>query len=387
MPIAEGTAALIGAGLSAAGAVGSSALSANAANVNSHQGRVYARWALHEQQKENELARQWQHGESALARQWEEEMYNQYNSPSAMMRQYKEAGLNPYLVGQDPVGSGMSSSAPMSGAGASGLSPGTPPQFMPDFSPIAGIGRDVMQAFGIHAQIANQEAQAKEKLWSTAADIYYKFGYKDFKQFADQNGLFHKDSGSSMFEQLITGQIMKENQESYHLQVQSSLIENYEKPKAEKMIEQLDKILSQMDQQIELLKSQKNLTDKEAYRVGSEIARNLAAAGLDKAVAAQYSALLNLVKSKAAVDLGMSSMDFLSQFAEFSGDEEVRDYMSSQEGKDRRLWNYLNSPEGNAVLSIMRGLRDNLPNISPYIKRPSSMTINPGWNVGTPWMK
>lgn len=32
------------------------------------------------------------------ARQWEEDMYNKYNSPSALVRQYQEAGINPALM-------------------------------------------------------------------------------------------------------------------------------------------------------------------------------------------------------------------------------------------------------------------------------------------------
>lgn len=39
------------------------------------------------------------------ARQWQEDMYNKYNSPSALVRQYDEAGINPALMfgGQTPA--------------------------------------------------------------------------------------------------------------------------------------------------------------------------------------------------------------------------------------------------------------------------------------------
>ncbi len=42
---------------------------------------------------------------SRVARKWEEEMYNKYNSPSALVRQYNEAGINPALMfgGQTPA--------------------------------------------------------------------------------------------------------------------------------------------------------------------------------------------------------------------------------------------------------------------------------------------
>ena len=40
---------------------------------------------------------------SKQARDWEEYMYNQYNSPSALVRQYQEAGINPALMFGSPT--------------------------------------------------------------------------------------------------------------------------------------------------------------------------------------------------------------------------------------------------------------------------------------------
>lgn len=39
-----------------------------------------------------------QMAQNAVNRNWQEKMYNQYQSPAAMVRQYKEAGLNPALM-------------------------------------------------------------------------------------------------------------------------------------------------------------------------------------------------------------------------------------------------------------------------------------------------
>ena len=50
------------------------------------------------------------------ARKWEEDMYNQYNSPSALVRQYNDAGINPALMfGQaTPAAPTDTSAAPVS---------------------------------------------------------------------------------------------------------------------------------------------------------------------------------------------------------------------------------------------------------------------------------
>lgn len=49
------------------------------------------------------------------ARKWEEDMYNKYNSPSALVRQYSEAGLNPALMfgGSTPAAPTDTSAAPV----------------------------------------------------------------------------------------------------------------------------------------------------------------------------------------------------------------------------------------------------------------------------------
>lgn len=49
------------------------------------------------------------------ARKWEEDMYNKYNSPSALVRQYSDAGLNPALMfgGSTPAAPTDTSAAPV----------------------------------------------------------------------------------------------------------------------------------------------------------------------------------------------------------------------------------------------------------------------------------
>lgn len=49
------------------------------------------------------------------ARNWEEDMYNKYNSPSALVRQYEDAGINPALMfgGQTPAASTDTQAAPV----------------------------------------------------------------------------------------------------------------------------------------------------------------------------------------------------------------------------------------------------------------------------------
>ena len=93
----------------------------------------------HFQSDEAKVQREWLSNENQIARQWEEDMYNQYNSPSAMMQQYKEANLNPFLMAnQQQVGQGMSATPASNGspAHASGSLP----------APAPDIGAHMVQA-------------------------------------------------------------------------------------------------------------------------------------------------------------------------------------------------------------------------------------------------
>lgn len=87
------------------------------------------------------------HNEAQLARDWDEEMYNRYNSPSALMAQYRDAGLNPALM----YGQQVSGSAPTSGPVAS--SPVSASQG-PTFS-------DLLSMAGLKSQIEVNKAEAE----------------------------------------------------------------------------------------------------------------------------------------------------------------------------------------------------------------------------------
>lgn len=67
--------------------------------------------------------RDWEARQAEIARDWQEDFYNTYESPEAMVRQYQGAGLNPALLYQG-AGNGSAPSASIpSGASASGTTP------------------------------------------------------------------------------------------------------------------------------------------------------------------------------------------------------------------------------------------------------------------------
>lgn len=104
------------------------------------------------QQAEAQMA--FQSREAQMARQWQEDFYNQYQSPEAMMRQYQSAGLNPALM---YGGAGSPSSPPStgipSGAGGSSVTPQGSSNIVEAFARLASLA----------AQIDNVKADTDQK--------------------------------------------------------------------------------------------------------------------------------------------------------------------------------------------------------------------------------
>lgn len=111
----------------------------------------------------NRLNRQWQSEENQKNRDWQEKMWNAqnaYNTPSAMMARYKEAGLNPYLVGNDSGIGQASSAASPSMVGAPSAIEQRP------VNPLMGVGpafNAYLQSKSVDANVANSNAQSMKE--------------------------------------------------------------------------------------------------------------------------------------------------------------------------------------------------------------------------------
>lgn len=131
-------------------------------------------------------------GERVASQDWNEYLYNQYQSPQAMSRQYSEAGLNPALaVDGSSVGSPASSSAQSAPSGSNaGMASGTPPSYMPynlfssGFNDIAGALKSLGEAKKLGIDSKYLEDMLKEQLQGTKLsnkaqallnDVNYKY--------------------------------------------------------------------------------------------------------------------------------------------------------------------------------------------------------------------
>lgn len=100
------------------------------------------------------LNRDFQHNEAEIARQWQEDFYNQYQSPQAMVHQYEAAGLNPVLS------TGMPTNTPPTASSAQGsMAQGASAPYLDS----TGIMQQFMGLMKLDAEIANIKADTRQK--------------------------------------------------------------------------------------------------------------------------------------------------------------------------------------------------------------------------------
>lgn len=103
------------------------------------------------------LNREFQSREAEIARDWQEEQYNKYSSPQAMVSQYRDAGLNPALMYGSNLQSGTGSSSSPSGSSASGSA--IPMQI----ADLTGVIGNFLGLSKLKAEIDNINADSEQK--------------------------------------------------------------------------------------------------------------------------------------------------------------------------------------------------------------------------------
>lgn len=110
-----------------------------------------------------DLNRQFQAQEAQIARDWQEQQYNQYSSPQAMVRQYQDAGLNPALMYGQNLQSSTGSSPMPSGSSASGSALG-----------VSGATGNIVESIGSLARLKSEIDNIKADTDSKKADALLK---------------------------------------------------------------------------------------------------------------------------------------------------------------------------------------------------------------------
>lgn len=118
--------------------IGSAAIGAVGSLLGIGASQSANKWMMRQQMKyntsEREASQAWQDQQRRLQNQYSEDMYNQYSSPVALARQYKQAGMNPGLMMQGGSAGSVQASSGSSGSAPSGAMPSMPYMNAPDFT-------------------------------------------------------------------------------------------------------------------------------------------------------------------------------------------------------------------------------------------------------------
>lgn len=202
------------------------------------------------------------------ARQWMEDMYNKYSSPAAMMRQYKEAGVNPYLAGSS-LGQGMSAQ-----------SQGLAPNLSDPGQAIAGGMSSGSMAAQVNSMVGNQKAEAFQKVSNGVTNLLEKGSPEMAESFLRQMMPELKAAGfdSSQVTQLFNAQIQEWNSRNTILGIEASWQKEYGFDYRSTQYMALERSIDLMVGQANVLQTTGELNRAQAQELGSRIGRNIAEA-------------------------------------------------------------------------------------------------------------
>lgn len=287
--------------------------------------------------KEN---REWQSQENLLNRNWQEKMWNaenQYNTPSAMMQRYREAGLNPYLVqkdGSSAIGSAGSAGTPsmVSAPNAASVAPVNP------YSALSRLGESIslgLQSRSVDANVASQNADALLKIAQSLPELGKSLGWDNARSVAlKQLGLIGVHG--SQYERMIDESITSIQRDNAYKAIQNAIAQKYGDRRAADECANLEQSFTKMAAEIGKMASDREVNDATIKKLASDVVRNNADAFKAMAEGMTANALRSYLVQALQLQNGLLGLDYLSGRAEYDSNKGYRDYITSEEGISER---------------------------------------------------
>lgn len=314
---------------------------------------------------EAKAQRSWASAEAQKSRDFQKFMYD-YDSPENRKKRLLEAGYNPWFSDQNGQGVGIGASVP------SGQSAGAPSLVNRDFG--RGIGDTLLKSRQTDSDIAlnsanvdkvNREAKESEmRGFSEFVKAYkemYSIDKKQAKEFADSYLNDFSNEGS-YFHQEMENKYVSQRLEISRNNLEYELRNKYGEKESLTKLEEIESIITRNFGELGLWSAQSdwyrqdiNLMKQKVFELGSEIARNMAQAGLFTSEARTNDAIRNYVADSWRYKSGTEGMAFTEGQADFISRQFIRDWKMSEDSKRHQLFNYQQSPEGNYVNSLLNG--------------------------------
>lgn len=337
--------------------------------------------------------RDWQSAENQKARDFQLEMWNrqnEYNTPLNQRRLAEEAGYNPYLLGNENLGSGAGSAGTPAMSGAPDVAKVSPVNPMSGlgagFSAFSDMVRMLPQIEQVESNKQLQSMQALDSLSQIMTRLYKEGGQQQLDDFMESYAPLLKSLNfeGSFYEQRVQREFLRMDIENDRADLEKQLLQKYGDKEASKRLDQIDAVISELKQKIQLYKSQGRLNDKTAWALGAQYARDMAAAGYFNAQSGQILALLPYTRSILEDDSLRSDMDLQETQAEFESNEDVRKQKKKNVTKKSKSLKY--ATQNNYVSSLISGVSSVVGEagkaISPWISPLSPKPLSPKKVVG-----
>lgn len=284
---------------------------------------------------------------------WQEAMYNRYSSPAALMRQYKAAGLNPFLAMDGNLGSGMSASPVANVNGTYDL--GSP-------------GSDIMQGMRTSADMSLLEQQVdSEKM-------------KQFKQAVD--GIIAAvplgDSGQKIIDAYLPAFRNLGLSDTLAYDLTTQLKNNYAaSSRRSNILASLSEDFGAQEVQTNIMRTEREIDnavadlavkshtikniDASTRELASRVNSNNAQAGFYNASANKIGQLLAYEVAQYKLALGEAGMNFLTHQSFFNNDEMYRNWLNSSIGKYARFGSRMLDNDNNPIFKFADHLMDYIP--------------------------
>lgn len=370
-----------------AGGVALAGLAGSAINASSQASTNRANASM------DEATRNWQSQENQINRKWQEEQWqkqfdatNQYNTPSAQMERYRQAGLNPYLHINGQVGSGQStgtSVTPPAMAGTPQHSQMVAPRY-DVVGPIANALGSYNSVRGTDANVANQQAQADYQKALTAKEIASVAGYNKAREYL--NSSLGVSGISSPAERIAEGEITQLELSNEMRKIQNTIAKKYGDDQASAILANTQQQYVNMVAQVGKMASDVKLNDAtigrvhaESRELASRFVRNLADAYKLRKEGDHYLAdttTINAIRSSvtamyrsnattAELNAGMSGMSYLDSSAHFTAGSMARDWLSTPQAAE----NYRDIMKINYD-DVIHAVSTSIHAISPMVEAP-----------------
>lgn len=278
------------------------------------------------------------------ARDWQEKMYNKYYSPQAMMRQYEDAGLNPYMLGQNNGGVGQSAM------------PTSPVASVNPVNPLSGTDsaiNSILQQQQLSINAKSAQADFAMKLATAFSEAYKVGGKKGVNQLFSvlEPAIANVDFDEGVFAKEAKSRIYNMDMNSLLTEFQYETGKNYTPQQKKLEFENLAAQTKQLFNTIELQGSEIVLNKAQANVTSSQIAKNFAEAFSAKKVGDYYE--VNAKQMEIIND--MLDLQLQDAQAEFAFNTDVRKWKKEIPNRSKALGLFLGGIQGKNVQLGIQG--------------------------------